>query len=159
MGEAANQGAGIGGSSMAVGSLQAAGNSSNSQFSSFAPSSGGQILNSINNIGASGISGGLSSNGQAAKRSLPGQADFFEDQRQYLKIEEKRFKSLLDLMLKYREWEEERIKLQLMQGSSAGGAGNQGANQKGEDGENAAGANSKAANLPNVEHSGVSSAQ
>ena len=82
MGEAANQGAGIGGSSMAVGSLQAAGNSSNSQFSSFAPSSGGgQILNSINNIGASGASGGLSSNGQAAKKSLPGQADFFEDQR------------------------------------------------------------------------------
>lgn len=151
MGEAANQGAGIGGSSLAVGSLQGAGNSSNSQFSSFAPS------HSINNIG-SGVSGGLSSNGQAAKKSLPGQADFFEDQRQYLKIEEKRFKSLLDLMLKYREWEEERIKLQLMQGSSAGGAGNQGTNQKGEDGENAASSTSKVANLPNVEHYGVSSA-
>ena len=116
MGDAANQSSGIGGSSTAVGSLQTAGNSSNAQFSSFAPSSsgGGPILNSINNIGASGASGGLSSNGQMMKKSSPGQADFFEDQRQYLKIEEKRFKSLLDLMLKYREWEEERIKLQLM---------------------------------------------
>lgn len=67
----ANQSAGISGSSTAVGSLQTASNSSNVQFSSFAPSSsgGGPILNSINNIGASGASGGLSSNGQMMKKS------------------------------------------------------------------------------------------
>ena len=129
MGDAASASTGVNGSSMAVASMQTAGNSSNAQFSSFAQSSsGGPIFNSSNNFGGSGTSGGLSSVGHAMKRSSPAQSDFFEDQRQYLKIEEKRFKSLLDLMLKYREWEEERIKLQLMQGTSTNGAASQGTN-------------------------------
>jgi hypothetical protein len=44
--------------------------------------------------------------------------NFVDEHNQYLKIEDKRFRCMLDLMLKYREWEEERVKLQLMQGSN-----------------------------------------
>ena len=47
--------------------------------------------------------------------------NFVEEQKNYFKIEEKRFKSMLDLMLKYRDWEEERIKMQLMQGANSSG--------------------------------------
>ena len=38
----------------------------------------------------------------------------------YQKIEEKRFRSMLDLLIKFRDWEEERIKVQLMQGANEG---------------------------------------
>lgn len=40
--------------------------------------------------------------------------NFNEEKKQYFKIEEKRFRSMLDLLLKYRDWEEERLKVQLM---------------------------------------------
>lgn len=51
--------------------------------------------------------------------------NFLDEQRQYVKIEEGRLKQMADLMLRYREWEEERIKLQLTQGPGASGlAGN-----------------------------------
>ena len=43
---------------------------------------------------------------------------FNEEKKQYAKIEEKRFRQMLDLLLKYRDWEEERLKVQLMQGSN-----------------------------------------
>ena len=43
---------------------------------------------------------------------------FNEEKKQYAKIEEKRFQTMLDLLLKHREWEEERLKVQLMQGSN-----------------------------------------
>jgi hypothetical protein len=43
---------------------------------------------------------------------------FNEEKKQYAKIEEQRFRSMLDLLLKFRDWEEERLKVQLMQGSS-----------------------------------------
>ena len=128
---------------------------------------GGPILNSLNNIGGSGPSGGISANGHALKRS-PGaaQINFFEEQKQYLKIEDKRFKCLLDLMLKYREWEEERIKMQLMQGASSGPGGGAGAgqasgygNQRGDDHEGYGGADARSANMPNMEHYGVSTPQ
>lgn len=36
---------------------------------------------------------------------------FNEEKKQYAKIEEKRFRQMLDLLLKHREWEEERIKV------------------------------------------------
>lgn len=42
---------------------------------------------------------------------------FNEEKKLYAKIEEKRFRSMLDILLKYRDWEEERLKVQLMQGS------------------------------------------
>jgi hypothetical protein len=51
--------------------------------------------------------------------------NFLEEQRQYFKIEEARLKQMGDLMLRYREWEEERIRLQLTQGPGGSGlAGN-----------------------------------
>jgi len=34
--------------------------------------------------------------------------------KEYVKLEEKRFRSLLDLVLKFREYEEEKLKIQLM---------------------------------------------
>ena len=42
-----------------------------------------------------------------------------EEHKQYNKIEDKRFRSMLDLFLKFRDWEEERIKIQLMQGNNS----------------------------------------
>lgn len=39
---------------------------------------------------------------------------FNEEKKQYAKIEEKRLRAMLDLLLKYRDWEEERLKVQLM---------------------------------------------
>jgi hypothetical protein len=45
---------------------------------------------------------------------------FNEEKKLYFKIEEKRFRAMLDLLLKFRDWEEERIKVQLMQGSNEG---------------------------------------
>lgn len=48
-----------------------------------------------------------------------GKANAFNDEKkQYAKIEEKRFRTMLDLLLKHRDWEEERLKVQLMQGSN-----------------------------------------
>jgi hypothetical protein len=47
-------------------------------------------------------------------------SNFNEEKKLYSKIEEKRFRSMLDLLLKYRDWEEERLKVQLMQGSNEG---------------------------------------
>ena len=48
----------------------------------------------------------------------PARSTFAEEKKVYLKIEEKRFRTMLDTLLKYREWEEERLKIQLMQGTN-----------------------------------------
>ena len=44
--------------------------------------------------------------------------NFNDEMRQYAKMEEKRFRTMLDLLIKYRDFEDERLKIQLMQGSS-----------------------------------------
>ena len=44
--------------------------------------------------------------------------NFYEELKQYAKIEDKRMKQMLDLLLRYRDWEEEKIKIQLMQGTN-----------------------------------------
>ena len=43
---------------------------------------------------------------------------FLEEKKMYSKVEEKRFRAMLDLLLKFREWEEEKLKVQLMQGTT-----------------------------------------
>ena len=64
--------------------------------------------------GAANMGGFAASAGQQG--SVPGRKfsnmnNFIEEQKQYNKVEEKRFRCMLDLMLKYRDWEEERIKI------------------------------------------------
>ena len=61
------------------------------------------------NIG--GFAGSSGQQGSGAGRKFSNMNNFIEEQKQYNKVEEKRFRCLLDLMLKYREWEEERIKI------------------------------------------------
>lgn len=36
---------------------------------------------------------------------------FFDELKQYAKIEDKRMKQMLDLLLRYRDWEEEKLKI------------------------------------------------
>lgn len=44
---------------------------------------------------------------------------FVEETKQYQKFEEKRFRNMLDLILRFRDYEEEKLKLQLMQGGGS----------------------------------------
>ena len=54
----------------------------------------------------------VNSHAQNRKGSLdPSKSTFAEEKKIYFKIEEKRFRAMLDMLLKYRELEEERLKI------------------------------------------------
>ena len=53
----------------------------------------------------------MASSNQFGKKTNTINNNFIEEQKQYAKIEEKRFRSMLDLFIKFRDWEEERIKI------------------------------------------------
>mmetsp|Transcript_15137 Transcript_15137/g.23388 ORF Transcript_15137/g.23388 Transcript_15137/m.23388 type:complete len:93 (+) Transcript_15137:842-1120(+) len=57
----------------------------------------------------------------------------FDEHKLYCRLEERRFRAMLDLMIKFRDWEEEKIKVQLMQGLSSGAQGVNVENEEGKD--------------------------